>query len=297
MIEQAKVILNKAGVDKLPSLPHVLLKLLHVLNNENDDFEQLAQLILQDPALYTRFSFIGNLPSNHKNSLNSLEQLLPIIGIHVVKNIINTTAVQQFFSPYSIEKVAFLKQHWRHSILCAELAKLMANHISYKKADEAYIAGLTHDIGQLSLESAFPKKYTSTFAQLSEDENFFNLENEEFGTTHQQVSSTLLKACGINKLIADAALYHHEESNLILDAHPLVKIVSLCNQLSSSDFKKEDTSIFDTADKLFNLSQATVLELLQTAKDTVGSIAINIGIDFKADGADGETSGKIDRNF
>ena len=64
MLEQAYFILKKTGVDKLPSLPHVLLKLLNVLNQETEDFKQLAYLIRQDPALYTRFLFISHLSKN-----------------------------------------------------------------------------------------------------------------------------------------------------------------------------------------------------------------------------------------
>lgn len=293
MLEQAKVILKKTGVDRLPSLPHVLLKLLNVLNKENGDFGRLAHFIRQDPALYTRFLYISNLSDSSKTSSQTLEKLLPRIGIDTIKSIINTSAVQQFFSPYSRAKVEFLKQHWQHSILCAELSKLLAEHLNYKNSADAYVCGLTHDIGQLALESAYPEQYTSTFAQLSEDEYFHNLESDEFGTTHQQVGAFLLKDCGINHVITDAVLYHHEETVLILDAHPLVKITNLSNRLSSSYFKIVDTHVFETAEKLFGIPQIKLIELLLSAKVAVSAIASNLEMDFKADGADGETASKI----
>jgi len=294
MLEQANFILKKTGIDKLPSLPHVLLKLLNILNQEPGDFDQLARLIRLDPALYTRFIFAGSLSKSNENTPQTLEQSLPHMGIDTIKNIINISAVQQFFSPYSHEKVAFLKQHWQHSILCAQLAKLIAEQAGYRYCDDAYIAGLTHDIGQLALENAYPKKYTTTFAQLSEDEYFHDLEKEEFGTSHQQVSALLLNRCGINHTITDAVQYHHEPPALILDAHQLVKIINLSNLLSNSDFKAEDLHVFEAAEKLFEISKTDLLALLQTAKDEVSTIAQNMGMHFKADGTDGETASKID---
>ena len=294
MLEQANIILKTTGVDKLPSLPHVLLKLLTVLNQENGDFDQIAALIRQDPSLFTRFLFVSNLSNTGNTSYQPLEQTLPLIGIDTIKNIINISTVQQFFSPYSHEKVDFLKQHWQHSVLCAQLAKTIAQHTCYKNIDEAYIAGLTHDIGQLALENAYPKQYTSIFAQLSEDEYFYDLENDEFGTTHHQVSTLLLKRCGITHAISDAVLYHHEASSLILDAHPLVKIINLSNQLSNSDFKPEDTHIFDAANKLFGINKDDLMVLLQSAKNEVELLAKNLEINFKENGADGETSSKVD---
>ena len=294
MLEQANLILKTTGVDKLPSLPHVLLKLLNVLNQETEDFDQLTRLIRQDPALYTRFYFVSNLSKTDNNATQTFEQSLRHMGIDTIKNIINVSAVRQFFSPYSHEKIAFLKQHWQHSLLCAQLAKSLALHIDYKNIDDAYAAGLTHDIGQLVLENAYPKRYTTIFAQLSEDEYFHDLESEEFSTTHYQVSALLLKRCGINHAIIDAALYHHEDSSLILDAHPLVKIINLSNQLSNSDFKPEDAHVFATAEQLFGLSKPELLGLLDSAKNEVSQIAQSLEMSFKADGADGETASKID---
>jgi len=49
MNKKAKQILQKADIDKLPSLPHVLLNLLDACNGESPPFTELAVLLKQDP--------------------------------------------------------------------------------------------------------------------------------------------------------------------------------------------------------------------------------------------------------
>lgn len=294
MLKQAKIILQKTGADKLSSLPHVLLKALEVIHRDDLTFEQLANIIRQDPALYVKTLLIINQSKCDTTSSDSFEGCLSCLGFDTLKNLVITSAVQQFFSRYTHERIDFLKQYWQHSILCAEIAKSIAIHIGYKHSEDAYTSGLVHNIGQLVLENAHPNKYTSTFAQLSEDDYFHDLENEEFNTTHAQVGALLLREKNVNPFITDAVLYHHEPSDLILDAHPLVKITSLSNQLSSSDFKQEDKHIFESAEKMFGLSRPLLLEILETAKKEVASITSSLEINMNIDGMDGETAKHIE---
>jgi signal transduction histidine kinase len=147
-----------------------------------------------------------------------------------------------------------------------------------------------HDIGQLVLESAFPNKYTTTFAELTEDDNFHNLEFDEFETTHQEVGALLLARQGINPFIQDAVRYHHEPAEQIQDAHPLVKIIYLANILTSSYFNPDDQTLFNEAGLLLNLDRKLVLEILENAQFKLAGITQELEIALEVDGLDGEAS-------
>ncbi len=297
MKQKAIQILQKADVDKLPSLPHVLLHLLEICHDESLSYSELASILRQDPGLYTRVYSVcnrnqcnNNSPHQTPASNQSAEHTLEKLGINTIKSIAVTATVQQFFSRTSLERTEFLKQHWQHSLYCASVAESIAKHCDYKNTDEAYTTGLLHDIGQLVIESAFPDKYTATFAQLSEDEYFHTLELDEFGTTHQQVGAELLKKHGANSFRCDAVLYHHEQTADILDAHPLVKIINLANKLTSSYFKEEDQQVFDGGEELLGLDKALLLEILDNSQERVNTIAKKLEINLAFDGKDGETT-------
>ena len=293
MNQKAKQLLLKADVDKLPSLPHVLLQLIDIVNNESLSFSKLANIIRQDSGLYAQFyaaCYNNSSIIEQSSSSLSLEQRLEQLGNNTIKSIATTATVHQFFSRTSLERTDFLKQHWHHALYCAVVAESIAKLCNYKNPGEAYTTGLLHDVGQLVLETAYPDKYTATFAQLSEDDYFHTLERDEFDTTHQQVGAQLLMQHGANSFICDAVLYHHERIDHILDAHPLVKIINLANTLTSSYFKAEDQQVFDAAEQLLGLDKRLLLEMLEKSQERTKNAALLIDIQLHADGMDGETS-------
>jgi putative nucleotidyltransferase with HDIG domain len=295
MNQKAKQILQKADVDKLPSLPHVLLQLLEICHDESLSFTDLANVLRQDPALYARVYSAchrhqcgANMPQQTDDTL-PIENSLQRLGVNTIKSIAVTAAVQQFFSRTSLERTDFLKQHWHHSLYCATVSRSIAKLCDYSNIEEAYTTGLLHDIGQLVLETAYPEKYTSAFAQLSEDEIFHTLEQDEFECTHQQVGAQLLKKHGANSFVYDAVLYHHENVEHIQDAHPLVKIINVANMLTSSYFKPEDQPVFDAAETLLGLDKPLLLEMLEKSQAQQENITQSLEIALSVDGMDGET--------
>jgi len=296
MNQKAKQILQKADVDKLPSLPHVLLQLLDICHGESLSFDELANILRQDPALYARVHSAchrqqcGTNPGRQSDVVLPIENSLQQLGINTIKSIAVTATVQQFFSRTSLERTDFLKQHWHHSLYCATVAQSIARLCHYSDIDEAYTTGLLHDIGQLVLETAYPEKYTSAFAQLSEDEIFHTLELDEFECTHQEVGAELLKKHGANSFVYDAVLYHHENVEHIQDAHPLVKIINIANMLTSSYFKAEDQPVFDAAETLLGLEKSLLLEMLEKSQAQLQNIMQSLEITLAVDGMDGETA-------
>lgn len=296
MNQKAKQILQKADVDKLPSLPHVLLQLLEICHDESLSFTDLANILRQDPALYARVYSAchrhqcgPNVPRQTDDTL-PIENSLQRLGLNTIKSIAVTATVQQFFSRTSLERTDFLKQHWHHSLYCAIVSRSIAKLCDYSNIEEAYTTGLLHDIGQLVLETAYPEKYTSAFAQLSEDEIFHTLEQDEFECTHQQVGAQLLKKHGANSFVYDAVLYHHESVEHIQDAHPLVKIINVANMLTCSYFKAEDQPVFDAAETLLGLDKPLLLEMLEKSQAQQENITQSLEIALTVDGMDGETA-------
>ncbi len=292
MRHTAKQILLKTDIDKLPSLPQSLLSLLEMCHAETLPLDRLASLLRYDPALHLRVC-----ASMHHSGLDfSGEKIVDSLARfdrNRLQSIATNAATQQFFSRISQERTEFIKLHWHHSLLCAHVAEAIATEKDYPHPEEAYRAGLLHDIGQLILEAAFPGKYTATFAQLSEKSYFHHLELEEFETTHQEVGSECLRKHGCAPFVADAVLYHHEHADNMLDAHLLTRITHVANLLSSSHFRESEDEALNAADRLLGLNKRSLTKILKQSRQTVTQIASSLQIEIAEHGADGDTIKQI----
>lgn len=300
MNQKAIQILQKADVDKLPSLSQILLQLLDVCHEKSLSYKKLAKIIKLDPALYIQFFALCHQAEKSPQPGNtpqpSFEQLLQQLGVNTIKSVAVTATVHRHFSRHNSERTDFLKQHWRHSLHCAIVAESIAKLCQYKRPDDAYTAGLLHDIGQLILETSYPEKYTTSLAQLTEDDHFQTMEMDTFSATHLQVGASLLTEYGANRFICDAILYHHERIEHILDAHPLVKITYLANTLTNRFFNAEEQKIFEAAKQLLDLDKTVLLEILEQSQERVSNAAQWLEILFVDDNGDNESTHQHNTN-
>ena len=109
-------ILSKLNVQRLPSLPHVLVDMLRACQGSQASFQELAQIISKDVAISARVIALANSSFfRTSTSVNSLERALLVLGIDTIKTIVITASVQQFFSGFNSIQHKSLKRFWKHS--------------------------------------------------------------------------------------------------------------------------------------------------------------------------------------
>jgi len=291
MDHQVEQLLQYINIDRLPSLPDVLLQLLDACHSETLIYANLLQVIRRDPVLYIRI-FSACKQYTDATPL-SAEQQLQQLGLNTIKSIAVTATVQQFFSRTSQTRTRFIKQHWHHAVRCATIARLLARQSHYSDIEEAYSAGLLHDIGQLVLEAGYPEQYLTLFSRQTDEQQLIHLEQEEFHCRHTDVGAALLSQHATGNFSCDAVRYHHEPSQSLLDAHPLVKIIYLANQFSQLSFSTDDPALFDIADTLLELDREQVLSVLNDANEHITTIMQDMDIRLIDDKSDDKTRKQI----
>ncbi len=284
---------QQMNADTLPTLPHILLRLLDACHDENVSFEHMASVISKDPALCVKILAACGAGCTSKDNL---ETSLARLGINTVKSIAITSAVRQFFSPASQARSAFLKQHWYHSIYSACVAEQLAETSGYKHPGEAWYAGLLHDAGQLVMESTHPDRYSTERGPAGDNETFQAMDTDTAEPTHGEVGAGLLSRHGGNTFLADAIRYHHEPVNKLRDAHPLVKIASASNLLSGAKFGNNAEEALRVAKELFGLSGLMVEGLLKNCDERIAQTAREFDIEIVENASDNDDAQKIQVN-
>jgi HD-like signal output (HDOD) protein len=218
---------------ELASLPQVLVEVLRVSSDPDSSASALAAVIMKDPALTAKLlrvvnsSFYGRV-----QKITTINQSVVTLGQRTVTAIALSSSIYDKINRVdgSIDR----KRFWRHSLEVAMAARMIAETVGYEPAEEAFVAGLLHEIGALVLESSFPADFKRVWKLVEVGENQTAVEERAWGTNHARVGQFLLDQWGVPKSIGEAVGGHHMVMNYGEKApeNQLIQIVNLANQLS-----------------------------------------------------------------
>lgn len=265
--------------DNLPTLPAILLKLLAACENDDTPTSEIAAIISKDPTLsFKVLKLVNSAYYGFRFSFKGIDQAVVYLGANTIKNLAITMSVHQVFERKRLQNVRQfdINVFWYNSLMCATLAKRIAQKTGFGNLDEAYLSGLLLDIGRLILISTFPIEHETILAETKDRKNTLWAENQLLAVTHPETGSWLMQKWNMSSTIADAIRYHHEPLDKIKGAFPLVKIIYLANFLcENSDDLEQESEINDL---LTDLGSSDLQEIVEGVDEEVEEIAINLGI-------------------
>ena len=136
----------------LPTLPEVALKVREAAENPNVSALSLSKVVGNDPALTARIIKIANSPlMRTRQTVNNLQMAISRMGIIYTSNLITGLAMQQMFQATTDIVDKKMREVWNRSTEVAGIAHVLCKHYTKLKADQATLAGLTHEIGILPI--------------------------------------------------------------------------------------------------------------------------------------------------
>jgi HD-like signal output (HDOD) protein/nitrogen-specific signal transduction histidine kinase len=293
--------LEKSVIDRinslqdLPSLPHILVKLMEACSDESGSLGDIATILSHDPSLCSKVLRLVNSAYYGLGSrVEGIDQAVAYLGTSAVKNIAVCSAVYQAFNSRKGDKAFNLKVFWWHSLKCALLARIFAKEVAYGSPDEAFVAGLLHDIGKLVLWVNFSEKYTALIKKYVNRPEMLTAAESQLGATHSQIGAWLLDRWKFQSFVADSALYHHEPLERVAHALPLVQIVYTADKLAGQTVEGREDGL-RVAEKLHGFSQQQVIGFLARSDEELEEVARSFGIEFEAPRESGEDLSDNDR--
>ncbi|KQV50909.1 HDOD domain-containing protein [Massilia sp. Root335] len=258
-------------------MPQILIKLLAHLQADDLGMPELAALVAKDAGMTGKILTVANSSAYHRNGRQAnLEQAMVALGTDMIKTLVISDSVFQTFSSFPNSGATDLRVFWKNSLTAAVLAREVARRIDYAQPEEAYLAGLLHNVGRLALLATAPKEYAFNFTA-RDDEDLCAVEQRTLQITHAEAGAWLIERWQLDSFLADSVLYHHEPSARLEAAHPLIRIVRVAHVLSSH---ANDDALVDEARALCGLGPDTPDELLGLAARQVEKAAVHLGIDL-----------------
>jgi HD-like signal output (HDOD) protein/nitrogen-specific signal transduction histidine kinase len=268
---------NRLLIARLPAMPQILIKLLAHLQADDLGMPELAALVAKDAGMTGKILGVATSSAYHRNGRQpNLEQAMVSLGTDMIKTLVISDSVFQTFNSFPNSGATDLRAFWKNSLTAAVLARDLARHLNYSQPEEAYLAGLLHNVGRLALLSTAPKEYGFNFTA-RDDEDLCAVEQRTLQITHAEAGAWLIERWQLDSFLADSVLYHHEPGERLEGAHPLIRIVRAAHLLSGHS---DDPAMMVEAAKLCDLEPEAADELLTQAARQVERAAVHLGIDL-----------------
>jgi HD-like signal output (HDOD) protein len=208
----------------VPSLPALYVAVTEALRSPDTSLAQIGNLIEQDMGMCAKVLQLANSAffglSCH---VSSPQRAVAMIGFENLRALVLSAHVFSDFGGLRAPDFTFL---WNHSMAAASFAKAIARTqlaaqglttqglTAHGMVDDAFAAGLLHDVGRLVLADAFGVEYQQVLSRAAEPGALLAVcEWEAFGCSHNAVGAYLLGLWGLADSIVEAVAWHHQPAH------------------------------------------------------------------------------------
>jgi len=201
-------------VGELPMLPRTYSELTKALAEPEVDLVRVAEIVEQDSAIAAKVLHLVNSSFfGVRKEISNLRQATSFLGVNTIRDLVLSFEVFREFGGKSPLKGFSVQQEQGHSLLCARISKRLLQ--DKKAAEQAFIAGMLHDLGKLVLATRLPERIERvTDAGGGSERSSHLVEEEVFGVSHAEIGAYLLGLWGMPYPIVEAVANHHHPSRV-----------------------------------------------------------------------------------
>lgn len=196
----------------LPSFPTLYLEILQEIESPQSSIQGIAAIVAKDPAITAKVLQVANsaaygLAERVTDPVEAVQQL----GMTTVRSLVLSAQVYDSYAPGRMAKFS-ADALWNRLMKCADLARtiLRRDGATVTDAEDAFTAGMLHDIGKLMLADSLPAEFAEAI-ELAAREKIPQVQAEQavLGADHAGLAAYLFGLWGLPASIVEAVAFHH----------------------------------------------------------------------------------------
>jgi HD-like signal output (HDOD) protein len=225
------------GMTSLPGIPELYLEIAEALQSPLVSSDRIAEIASKDPALSAKLLQISNSAFfGFSRKVYSVDEAVQMLGVGVIHSL--ALAVPLFTSFDRKKCPGFhIDQVWEHSAEVAAIARNIYNkHLDDShRAEQAFAAGVMHDIGKLILAENLPEQYQAILAESkATNTELIKVERKHLNATHAEVGAYLLALWGLPVPLVEAVACHHTPRRCCTTTLCLAGVIHIADALQHS---------------------------------------------------------------
>ena len=207
-----KIIRN---IDELPPMPQVAQKARDVIEDPRSSFSDLAKVIETDQGIVTRVLKLANSPFyGVSGSVATVQHASVVLGVDTLMELLTLACSPEMLGAnldgYGLESGDL----WKHSLAVAYGSQTLAKNHKPDLADDAFSAGLIHDVGKLILDRYVNERKAEFEKRVRQEAgSFLEAEKEILGFDHAEIAAEVCKKWKIPERMIKAVRYHHKPNS------------------------------------------------------------------------------------
>ena len=222
------------GMKQIPSQPTLYAEIRREAESKTASIGAIGAIISKDMGMTAKIlQLVNSAYFGLRGTVSTAEQAVNLLGLDTVQALVLTVHVFSQFTATHDSRFN-MDRLWEVSMETGALARAIAKaeQASTLMTDQAYTAGLLHDVGILVLAANVMKQYDA-MAKTAHDQGIplWEVERQELGVTHADVGAYLLGLWGLGDPVIEAVAFHHHPSDCVGNTFSPLTAVHVANVL------------------------------------------------------------------
>jgi len=198
----------------LPAAPSTYIQLTQALKNPETSTRQVANIVERDVGISAKvLQIVSSSFFGAPRSVSTVAAAVGYLGLDTVRTLVLACEIVRTFVPAATLDAFSIDELEEHGLRTGRLARAMLEPSPF--AEDAFVAGLLHRVGQLVLASRVPHRFAEVLdTSASTGKNLLDTELSVLGVTHAQVGAYLLGLWGLRQRVVEAVAYYPRPERL-----------------------------------------------------------------------------------
>jgi putative nucleotidyltransferase with HDIG domain len=194
----------------IQAMPESAIRILRMTRDPNCDIGQLLKLIEQDAALSARImKAVNSAYYALQTKMTRLDRAVAFMGLKAVKEVTASFSLAGMCKDTPIGNYS-ARDLWDHSVAVGILARELAVHSGTIDPEDAFLAGMLHDVGLLLVAQCDVERCKRIFAGAEVGtQPFTHIEQVIFGFNHCELGERLAQTWKFPEDVVAVIRWHH----------------------------------------------------------------------------------------